>query len=128
MKQSMNMGGSIASKNILEKHGRIKWCFREEGVNAIDNGWRFLSEVDTDDYLQDASNMAVCDWGTLFEIEPAIAPIFNMPVGTDLTLVYENDTYGWRIFAIGGKVDNYKENISLEEWFRRVFKKNRKVD
>ena len=90
MKQSMNMGGSIASKNILEKHGRIKWCFREEGVNAIDNGWRFLSEVDTDDYLQDASNMVVCDWGTLFEIEPAIAPIFNMPVGTDLTLVYEN--------------------------------------
>ena len=90
MKQSMNMGGSIASKNILEKHGRIKWCFREEGVNAIDNGWRFLSEVDTDDYLQDASNMVVCDWGTLFEIEPAIAPISNMPVGTDLTLVYEN--------------------------------------
>lgn len=90
MKQSMNMGGSIASKNILEKNGRIKWCFREQGVNAIDNGWRFLSEVDTDDYLQDASNMVVCDWGTLFEIEPAIAPIFNMPVGTDLTLVYEN--------------------------------------
>ena len=81
MKQSMNMGGSIATKNILEKNGRIKWCFREESVNAIDNGWRFLSEVDTDDYLQDASNMVVCDWGTLFEIEPAIAPIFNMPVG-----------------------------------------------
>lgn len=52
MKQSMNMGGSIASKNILEKHGRIKWCFREECVNAIDNGWRFLSEVDTDSYLK----------------------------------------------------------------------------
>lgn len=78
MKQSMNMGGSIASKNILEKNGRIKWCFREESVNVIDNGWRFLSEVDTDDYLQDASNMVVCDWGTLFEIEPAIAPIFNL--------------------------------------------------
>ena len=91
MKQSMNMGGSIATKNILERNGRIKWCFREESVNAIDNGWRFLSEVDTDDYLQDVSNMVVCDWGTLFEIEPAIAPIFNMPVGTELTLVYENE-------------------------------------
>ena len=90
MKQSMNMRGSIVSKNILEKKGRIKWCFREESANAIDNGWRFLSEIDTDDYLQDASNMVVCDWGTLFEIEPAIAPIFNMPIGTDLTLMYEN--------------------------------------
>ena len=91
MKQSMNMGGSVVSKNILEKNGRIKWCFREESVNAVDNGWRFLSEVDTDDYLQDVSNMCVCDWGTLIELEPAIAPIFNMPIGTELTLVYENE-------------------------------------
>lgn len=90
MKQSMNMGGSIVSKNILEKRGKIKWCFREESVNALDNGWRFLSEIDTDDYLQDTSNMVVCDWGTIFEIEPAIAAIFNMPIGTDLTLMYES--------------------------------------
>ena len=33
--------------------------------------------------------MVVCDWGTILEIEPAIAPIFNMPIGTDLTLMYE---------------------------------------
>ena len=83
------MGGSIASKNILEKKGRLKWCIKEESVHPLDNGWRFLSEVDTDDYLQDASNMVICDWGTLFEIEPAISLIFDMPVGTDLTLVYE---------------------------------------
>ena len=47
---------------------------------------------------------------------------------TVITLVYENDTYGWRIFAIGGRVESYKENISLGEWFRRVFEKNRKED
>lgn len=47
--------------------------------------------MDTDDYLQEASNMVVCDWGTLLEIEPAIAPIFDMPIGTDLTLVYKNE-------------------------------------
>lgn len=34
---------------------------------------------------------------------------------TVITLVRENDTYGWKIFAIGGKIDNYKENISLRE-------------
>lgn len=94
MKESMHMGGSIVSKNILENKGRLKWCFREEGVNAIDNGWRFLSEIDTDDYLNDSSNMVVCDWGTIFELEPAIAPIFDMPVGTELTLIYtEQEKY-----------------------------------
>lgn len=33
--------------------------------------------------------MIVCDWGTIFEIEPAIAPIFDLPVGTELTLEYD---------------------------------------
>lgn len=87
MKKSMNMGGSVVSKNILQKKGRLKWCFREQSVNNIDNGWRFLSEIDTEDYLADVSNMVVCDWGTIFELEPAIAPIFDMPVGTELTLI-----------------------------------------
>ena len=89
MKQSMNMGGSIVSRNILENKGRVKWCIREEPVHAVDNGWRFLSEIDTDEFLEEVSNMVVCDWGTIFEIEPAIMPIFDMPVGTELTLVYE---------------------------------------
>lgn len=89
MKRSMNMGGSIVSKNILENKGRLKWCFREPSVNPIDNGWRFLSEIDTGEYLSDASNMGICDWGTVFELEPAIAPIFDMPVGTELTLIYQ---------------------------------------
>lgn len=91
MKKSMNMGGSVVSKNILENKGRLKWCFRENSVNEVDNGWRFLSEIDTDEYLADASNMVICDWGTIFEMEPAIAPIFDMPIGTELTLVYEKD-------------------------------------
>lgn len=32
--------------------------------------------------------MAICDCGTIFEIEPAIAPIFELPIGTELILVY----------------------------------------
>ncbi len=91
MGKSMNLGGSVVSKNILENKGRLKLCFREKSVNEIDNGWRFLSEIDTDEYLEDISNMVICDWGTIFEIEPAIAPIFDMPIGTELTLVYEKD-------------------------------------
>ena len=56
MNSSMNMGGSIVSKNILEKKAHIKWCFREESVNDIDNGWRFLSEIDTNEFLADSRN------------------------------------------------------------------------
>ena len=78
MHSTMNLGGCVVSKNILEKRGRLKWCFREESVNNIDNGWRFLSEIDTDEFLADSKNMVICDWGTIFEIEPAIALIFAL--------------------------------------------------
>ena len=54
MHSTMNLGGCVVSKNILEKRGRLKWCFREESVNNIDNGWRFLSEIDTDEFLADS--------------------------------------------------------------------------
>lgn len=89
MKESMGMGGSVVSKNILNKKGNIKWCIKEKSLNDIDNGWRFLSDIDTDEFLADSSNMAICDWGTIIEIEPAILPIFNMPIGTDITLIEE---------------------------------------
>ena len=36
MKQSMNMGGSGVSRNILEKNCRMKWCFREESIDGTE--------------------------------------------------------------------------------------------
>ncbi len=91
MNKSMNMGGSVVSKNILEQKGRIKWCFRENPVNPLDNGWRFLSEIDTDEFLSDSTNMVVCDWGTVIEIEPAIISIFELPIGTELVIEYDGE-------------------------------------
>ncbi|NQI89857.1 DUF2185 domain-containing protein [Streptococcus suis] len=85
----MGLGGAVVSNNILNNKGKIKWIFREEGTNELDNGWRFLSEIDTDEFLSDSSNMSVCDWGTIIDIEPAILSIYALPVGTELMLIYE---------------------------------------
>ncbi|RDU22299.1 DUF2185 domain-containing protein [Anaerosacchariphilus polymeriproducens] len=105
MKESMGMGGSVVSKNILEGKGKLKWCVREEAVNEVDNGWRFLSDIDTDEFLSDSSNMVVCDWGTIIEIEPAIIEIFNMPIGTDIILVEENNQKAFVYTETGEKVN-----------------------
>lgn len=88
--ESMGLGGCVVSKNILTCKGNVKWCIRESSLNELDNGWRILSDIDTDDFLSDSSNMVVCDWGTIVNIEPAVIEIFNMPVGTDIMLVNEN--------------------------------------
>jgi len=84
------MGGCIVSKNIIEKKGELKWCIREKGLDDLDTGWRFLSSIDTDEYLNDPKNMCVYNYDTIVEIEPAILLIYDLPVGTDATLVRED--------------------------------------
>ena len=87
----MGLGASIVSNNILENKANIKWILRENSVNELDNGWRFLSEIDTEEYLSHAENMSTCDWSTIVEIEPAVLSIFNMPIGTELIIIYEDE-------------------------------------
>ena len=89
--KGMGLGASIVSNNILENKANIKWILRENSVNELDNGWRFLSEIDTEEYLSHAENMSICDWNTIVEIEPAVLSIFNMPIGTELTMIYEDE-------------------------------------
>ena len=89
--KGMGLGASIVSNNILENKANIKWILRENSVNELDNGWRFLSEIDTEEYLSHAENMSICDWSTIVEIEPAVLSIFNMPIGTELTMIYEEE-------------------------------------
>lgn len=81
-----NSGGSIVSKNVLEQRAPLRWAFREEAVDAVDNGWRFLSAIDDEDYINDPANLTVASFNTVVYIEPAILPILHMPVGTDLTI------------------------------------------
>ncbi len=89
--KNLSLGGCVVSKNILNGKGKLKWCIRETSVNDLDNGWRFLSSIDTDVFLSDASNMAVCDWSTIITIEPAVMAIYHLPIGTDIMLVEENN-------------------------------------
>jgi len=84
-----NYGACMVSRNIYEGKGNLKWCTREVSKRDIDNGWRFLSDIDTADYLADTNNWCILAFETVAEIEPALFAIYNMPVGTDLTLMQD---------------------------------------
>ena len=85
-----NAGACIVSKNILSGEGKLKWIIREEPIEAPDSGWRFFSDIDDDDYVNEPDNLVVCDYNTVAEIEPGIIPIYVFPVGSDLQLVVED--------------------------------------
>lgn len=75
-------GGSIVSKSILSGRSRLRWLFREE--SQYGNGWVAFGDTDTQEYVDNAENMAVVDFNTLANIEPTVVNVFYMPVGTDL--------------------------------------------
>jgi hypothetical protein len=86
-----NAGGCLVSKNIIDGKSKLKWLLREKSADKIDNGWRFFSDIDDNDFLNNPSNLVVCDFNTVANIEPAILGIYLLPVGSDLQLVKENN-------------------------------------
>jgi Uncharacterized protein conserved in bacteria len=97
-------GGCVVSNNIINKKGDLKWCVREKSLNKADNGWRFLSDIDTEEFLNSPANMSVWDFNTIAEIEPAILLIYNMPIGTDITLNREDGKIFFTETSTGKKV------------------------
>ncbi len=89
-------GACLVSRNIYEKKGRLKWCIREESIREIDNGWRFLSDIDTEEFLNEVKNWCILPYEAVIEIEPAVLIIYDMPTGTDIALVCEG---GRKFFA-----------------------------
>lgn len=82
-------GACLVSRNIYEKKGRLYWCVREESQREIDNGWRFLSDIDTEEYLNEVKNWCILPYEAVIEIEPAVLIIYDMPIGTDIALMCE---------------------------------------
>ncbi len=75
-------GGSIVSKSILNGTSRLKWLFRQGAGHG--NGWVAFGDTDTQEYVDNAENMAVVDFNVLANIEPTVVNVFYMPIGTDL--------------------------------------------
>lgn len=90
-----NAGGCLISRNILESRGHIKWAIREPSANPVDNGWRILSDADTDDFLANPDNLVVVDFNTVCAIEPALIGIYTLPVGADVQLVVQDNRRRW---------------------------------
>lgn len=99
-----NAGGCVVSRNILSGKGKLKWCIRENSVNEVDNGWRFLSDIDTDEYLSKADNMSICDFNSVANIEPAILSIYDFEIGTEIEIIRENGKIGFMDSNTGEKI------------------------
>ncbi len=84
-------GTSVISRNLYEGKGKLYLCQRHDPLNNTDNGWRFLSDTDTD-----LKNFVIVNWEDIVSVEPETESIFSLPIGSNLIL--ETDEKGERHF------------------------------
>ena len=91
-----NAGACLATLNVINRTGVVRWMVRLPSQMPADNGWQIMSHLDTTEYLSDPANWRIVDFNDLCAIEPALIGIWDMPVGSDLQIV--RDELSIRIF------------------------------
>ncbi|WP_273113512.1 DUF2185 domain-containing protein [Corynebacterium durum] len=85
-----NAGGCLATLNVINRTGVVRWMVRLPSQMPADNGWQIMSHLDTTEYLNDPANWRIVDFNDLCAIEPALIGIWDMPVGSDLQIVRDD--------------------------------------
>lgn len=97
-------GGMIVTKSLLSGHSKLKWLFRDDGINPDDSGWRAIGDTDTQEYLDNPANSIIVGFNTLVNIEPAVLSVYTMPVGTDLGFCCERGEKFFRDTKTGKRI------------------------
>lgn len=84
-------GACLATTNVIERRGKVRWMVRVNSSAPADNGWLTMSHIDDSDYLNNQANWLIVDYNDLCAIEPALIAIWDFPVGSDLQLVRDEE-------------------------------------
>jgi hypothetical protein len=75
-------GACIASDQITVDGNPVRFMYREAAIHAVDSGWRFLSGLESDAYMREASNHAFYDCNTIANYDRTIVPYLEAPIGS----------------------------------------------
>ena len=77
-----NMGGCYASDRITVDGLKVGYMYREQPDDDYDSGWRFFSGDESQEYANDADNLAIYNVNTICNYDPAIIPHLLAPSGS----------------------------------------------
>ena len=89
-------GTCLASDHITVDGRPVGFMYREEPDSEFDSGWRFLSGLETDAYVDDLANVGLHDVNTIANYDPDVIPLLDAPAGS----AFERDDDG-RFFSVG---------------------------
>ena len=79
-----NIGACMATDKITVEGLPVGFMYREEQMDALDNGWRFFSGTEDQDYVDNPNNSGIFNTNTIANYDPAIIPYLDLPEGTEL--------------------------------------------
>ena len=75
-------GACLASEMILVDGHLVGFMYREAPDFAEDSGWRFLTGLESDEYMKDPNKFALYDINTIANYDPDIVQFLAAPIGT----------------------------------------------
>lgn len=87
------MGGCLASDKITVEGNPVRFMYRENPDNDVDSGWRFLSGLESDEYMENADNHGVYDVNTVANFDPTIVPHLDAEVGSTFEKLPESSEF-----------------------------------
>ncbi len=86
-------GGCLSSDKIVVDGLEVGYMYREEAETAEDNGWRFFSGTESDDYVNDAQNLAYYSVNTIANYDPSIIDYLESPIGSEFLRIAGTDQF-----------------------------------
>lgn len=77
-------GGCIATDMITVEGYSVRFMYREsyDSNRREDSGWRFMSGLESEEYMNDPKNHGVYDVNTIANYDPSIIPFLDAPAGS----------------------------------------------
>jgi hypothetical protein len=72
-------GGCFITDRVTIDGFPIGYMYREEADHPADSGWRFFAGDETEEYIDDAANTAICAVNTAANYDPDIIPFLDTP-------------------------------------------------
>ncbi|NVO85211.1 DUF2185 domain-containing protein [Hymenobacter terrestris] len=82
-----------ATDKIVVDRLSVGYMRRDEPVADNDSGWQFLWGFETEEYLDDLDNSALYKLNTIANLDKAIIPYLDYPIGTQLERVEGSDEF-----------------------------------
>jgi hypothetical protein len=82
--QKTERGICMITRHILDEVHPVGFMYREEPEEELDSGWRFLSGLEDDDYMEQEENSVIVDVDLVLVLEPLVKKYLHLPYGSEL--------------------------------------------